>query len=149
MRSLSRVSTRKLILTAMICGLVILLAGGVKLLQVAKESEKVTILPLGSEATLGDMTVSVTAVEPLPDRTVVTVRMSGVDAADAREGWRMLSGGKVAVVTPGPWADTSVPACGRTTVAPTECSIVFPAATGTVTVAYLRAGTQSQWSKAG
>ena len=142
-------STRKLILTAMLCGLVILLAGGVKLLQVARETDKVTILDAGTESTLGDMTVSVLDVESLADRTVVTVSMSGVESADAREGWRMLAGGKVSAVTGGEWDATPVPACATTTLAPVTCALVFPAATGTVTIAYLRAGGQSQWSAAG
>ena len=133
----------------MLCGLAILLAGGVKLLQVAQETDKVTILPPGEKATLGDMTVSVLSVTAQGDRTVVTVMMSGVESADAREGWRMLSGGKVSAVTAGTWSETSVPPCDTTTVAPRECALVFPPSTGTVTVAYLRAGTQSQWSTAG
>ena len=142
------VSTRKLILTAMLCGLAILLAGGVKLLQVARETDKVTILPFGTDATLGDMTVSVVSVAQEATVTVVTVSMSGVEGADAREGWRMLSGGKVSAVTDGSWPATPEPACMTTTTKPVTCSLVFPAATGTVTIAYLRAGTQSQWSKA-
>ena len=142
-------STRKLILTAMLCGLAILLAGGVKLLQVARETDKVTILSAGTQSTLGDMTVSVLAVDARADRTVVTVSMSGVESADAREGWRMLAGGKVSAVTEGEWDATPVPACGTTSMEPVTCALVFPAATGTVTVAYLRAGGQSQWSAAG
>ena len=142
------VSTRKLILAAMLCGLAILLAGGVKLLQVARETDTVTILPLGERATLGDMTVSVVSVDAQQGRTVVTVTMAGVEAADAVEGWRMLSGGKVSAVTPGPWTGLVAAPCSTTTVGEQECSLVFPEGAGTVTVAYLRAGAQSQWSKA-
>lgn len=132
----------------MLCGLAILLAGGVKLLQVAHDTDRVTVLPLGQKSTLGDMTVSVLGIDAGTDRTVVTVSMSGVDRADAREGWRMLSGGKVSVVTTGPWTGLTVPACDVTSVNHTDCALVFPAGTGTVTVAYLRAGAQSQWSDA-
>lgn len=148
-RSLSDVSTRKLILTALICGLCIVVAGGIKLFQVANEDAKVTILPLNEKSTLGDMTVSVLSVTPQPDRTVVSVLMSGVDGADAVEGWRMLSGGQVSSTLAGPWDRVDSPACTVTTVAGGKCSLVFPASTGTVTVAYLRAGQQSQWSSAG
>ena len=133
----------------MLCGLAILLAGGVKLLQVAKEADQVTILPVGEKATLGDMTVAVMSVQAGTDRTVVTVRMAGVESADAREGWRMLSGGKVSAVTAGVWSDTPVAPCDTTTESDTECALVFPPSTGTVTVAYLRAGAQSQWSTVG
>lgn len=133
----------------MLCGLAILLAGGVKLLQVARETDKVTILPPGEKATLGDMTVSVLSVAAQADRTVVTVEMSGVASADAREGWRMLSGGKVSAVTAGTWSATPAPPCDTTTVQARECTLVFPPSAGTVTVAYLRAGAQSQWSSGG
>ena len=142
-------STRKLILTALVCGIAIVLAGGIKLLQVANETTKVTVLGFGDRSTLGDMTVSVLDITAQPDRTVVTVLMSGVEGADAREGWRMLAGGKVSEVSAQPWTDTGAPACSTTTVAGEKCSLVFGASTGTVTVAYLRAGTQSQWSNAG
>ena len=55
-------STRKLILTALLCGLAILVAGGVKLFQVASDEKRVEVLSFGDEATLGDMTVSVVGV---------------------------------------------------------------------------------------
>lgn len=142
-------STRKLILTALVCGIAIVLAGGIKLFQVARETTNVTVLGFGDSATLGDMTVSVLGVDSLTDRTVVTVSMSGVDGADALEGWRMLSGGKVSEVTPGPWTNLETPPCAVTTVGAGKCSLVFGSSTGTVTVAYLRAGEQSQWSNAG
>lgn len=142
-------STRKLILTALVCGIAIVLAGGIKLLQVAKETTKVTVLGFGDRSTLGDMTVSVLGVAAQPDRTVVTVLMSGVDGADAVEGWRMLTGGKVTEPVAKPWTGTDAPACSTTTVAGGKCSLVFGSSTGTVTVAYLRAGKQSQWSNAG
>jgi hypothetical protein len=140
-------STRKLILTALVCGLAIVLAGGVKLFQIATEDKKVNLLGLSEESTLGDMTVSVLSVTPGTDRTVVTVSMAGVDSADAVAGWRMLSGGDVSSPVPGPWNGVQVPACTTTTIAGVTCSIVFPASAGTVTVAYLRGGAQSQWSE--
>lgn len=140
-------STRKLILTALVCGLAIVLAGGVKLFQIATEDSSVTVLALSEEATLGDMTVSVLSVTPSSDRTLVTVSMAGVAGADAVEGWRILSGGEVSSPAPAPWNDLTVPACSTTSLEAETCSLVFPASIGTVTVAYLRAGAQSQWSE--
>ena len=142
-------STRKLILTALVCGIAIVLAGGIKLLQVAKDTTKVTVLGFGDRSTLGDMTVSVLGVTSQADRTVVTVSMSGVNGADAVEGWRMLAGGKVTEVAPQPWDRTDSPACSTTAMGGSTCALVFGPSTGTVTVAYLRAGSQSQWSNAG
>ena len=51
-------STRKLILWALVCGVLILGAGSIKLLQTTSEDATVVLLQLGDEATLGDMTVS-------------------------------------------------------------------------------------------
>jgi hypothetical protein len=89
------VSTRKLILTALLCGIAIVVAGGVKLFQVANEDAEVVVLSLGTPSTLGDMTVSVESIEQTEEGTDVTVSMGGVDGADATEGWRMLAAGKV------------------------------------------------------
>ncbi|MFM8795130.1 MAG: hypothetical protein ACKOFF_09675 [Acidimicrobiales bacterium] len=141
-------STRRLILAALVCGLAIVLAGGVKLFQIATEDGKVALLAIGEKATLGDMTVSVVSVTPGENRTVVEVSMSGVDGADALEGWRMLAGGEVSAPTSGPWDGLDAPACTMVGEASKRCSVVFPASEGTVNVAYLRAGVQSQWSTA-
>ncbi|MGA1362499.1 MAG: hypothetical protein ACO36A_06235 [Ilumatobacteraceae bacterium] len=141
-------STRRLILAALVCGLAIVLAGGVKLFQIATDDGKVTLLAMGEEATLGDMTVSVVSVTPGEGRTVVEVSMSGVDGADALEGWRMLAGGEVSAPVSGPWDGLDTPTCTTVGAGSERCSVVFPASEGTVNVAYLRAGVQSQWSTA-
>jgi len=144
-------STRKLILAALVCGLAIVLAGGVKLFQVAGEDDAVELLAFGEKAAVADMTVSVLSVTPGADRTVVVVSMSGVNGADAVEGWRMLSGGEVSSPMPSDdveGVDTEVPACAKVSTQVAECTVVFPASEGTVNVAYLRGGAQSQWSTA-
>ena len=134
-------STRKLILTALICGLVVMLAGGIKLYQMATEEAEAIVLALGTSQTLADMTVSVTKVEQAPDATLVTVTMVGVEDAAAAEGWRLLASG---VVLP-PLLSKST--CKTTTSDVVEtCVVGFPESTGSVTVAYLRAGEQSQWA---
>jgi len=147
--ALGGVSTRKLILTALLCGIAIVIAGGIKLLQVANDTSEVVILALGEKATLGDMTVSVDAIEQDENGTNVIVSMNGVDGADAQEGWRMLTGGSVVGLVQDSQA-TGAPACSVTTVRGNgPCALRFPPSEGTVTVAYLRAGGQSQWSAAG
>ena len=139
-------STRKLILTALVCGLAIMLAGGFKLLQVARDEVVAEVLTLGSTATLGDMTVSVDSVEQTSDATVVTVTMSGVDGADAVEGWRLLVDGTVTgpLESDRPGYQTTCATTRKS--APTSCTIGFAPSEGSVTVAYLRAGAQSQWA---
>ena len=135
-------STRKLILTALVCGLVIMFAGGFKLLQIAGDEPEVSFLGVGTSATLGDMTVSVEAIEQGADATSVTVSIGGVDGGDALEGWRLVSGGEALAPTGAPPGG----GCATTTVAPVRCTILFPVSTGSVTVAYLRAGLRSQWA---
>jgi hypothetical protein len=147
-------STRKLILTALVCGLAILIAGGVKLIQVASDEVAVEVLAFGDEATLGDMTVSVLDVERRPDATLVTVTMTGVDlTSGAADGWRLLADGRVQepaiengrVQEPASVSDTD----GCTAVragAPTRCTVRFEAVESAATVAYVRAGEQRQWA---
>ncbi|MFM8625417.1 MAG: hypothetical protein ACKOCC_00520 [Actinomycetota bacterium] len=139
-------STRKLILTALVCGLAIMLAGGFKLLQVARDDVRAEVLAFGTPATLGDMTVAVESVAQEPGATVVTVTMSGVEGADAVEGWRLLVNGEVtgALQSDPPGYETT---CATTRAStPVTCTIGFAPSEGSVTVAYLRAGTQSQWA---
>jgi hypothetical protein len=141
------VSTRRLILAALMCGLAIVLAGGFKLLQVAGDGAEVQVLPMGRVAELGDMRASVDAIEEVSGATLVTVTMTGVEGADALEGWRMLTGGEVFA----PEADADPAGGDRCTVTratePVTCTVVFPESLGTVTVAYLRAGAQAQWAR--
>ena len=159
-------STRKLILTALLCGLAILIAGGVKLIQVANDETEVQVLALGDEATLGDMTVSVLEIDRRPDATLVTVTMTGVDLAEgAADGWRLLGDGRVQepanengrvqepangdgrVQEPANNSDND----GCTAVragSPTRCTVRFEAVESAPTVAYVRAGEQRQWAAA-
>lgn len=135
-------STRKLILTALICGLAIMIAGGAKLFQVATDSVEVVVNPLGVERTLSDMTVTVLGVEQQDTNTAVTVVMRGVENGDPVEGWRILNGGQVLF----PELEQSG-TCRATQVAvEVRCVVEFAPTDGSVTVAYVRAGTQSQWA---
>ena len=88
-------STRKLILWALVCGALILVAGGAKLFQTTQQPVKVQLLELGESVTLGDMTVSVTSLRDIDDRTLVDVTMVGVAEAQAMDGWKLLAAGKV------------------------------------------------------
>ena len=134
-------STRKLILTALVCGLAVMLAGGIKLFQMATEDVEGVVFSLGTSQTLADMTVSVTKVEQEADATLVTVTMVGVEGANAAEGWRLLANGTVI----SPLLTKSTCRTTTTDVVKT-CVVGFPESTGSVTVAYLRAGEQSQWA---
>jgi len=140
-------STRKLILWALLCGVLILAAGTAKLFQTSQKPVEVQLLELGDSVTLGDMTVSVAALRDTADRTLVDVTMVGVAEAQAMDGWKMLSSGEVSdpVMLP-VGAGTE---CTLTKLAETlTCTIAFPVSEGTRTVAYIRAGEQRQWATA-
>ena len=140
-------STRKLILWALICGVVILIAGTAKLFQTSQKPVEVQLLALGDSVTLGDMTVRVTALRDTADRTLVDVTMVGVAEAQAMDGWKMLAAGEVSdpVMLP-VGAGTE---CTLTKLAETlTCTVAFPVSEGTRTVAYIRAGEQRQWATA-
>ncbi|CAB4561708.1 MAG: hypothetical protein F2545_04755 [Actinobacteria bacterium] len=135
-------STRKLIFTALICGLAIMLAGGIKLLQVANDDTELIVHALGVEQTLSDMTVSVMEVVQSASMTAVTISAQGVQDADPVEGWRLLAGGEV-LLPLNPQSET----CLATDVVEARtCVVEFPPSEGSVTVAYIRAGAQSQWA---
>jgi len=140
-------STRKLILWALICGVVILFAGTAKLFQTSQKPVEVQLLALGDSVTLGDMTVSVTALRDIADRTLVDVTMVGVAEAQAVDGWKILASGEVSdpVMLP-VGAGTE---CTLTKLTETlTCTVAFPVSEGTRTIAYIRAGEQRQWATA-
>lgn len=124
-----------------------MVAGGAKLFSMVNEDVTVKVLTFGTSSTLSDMTVTVTDVEQLDSGTYVTVSMSGVDGADALEGWRLLAGGEVLSPTGTVPASVGV-ACDTTQrVSTASCLVPFAPSEGSVTIAYLRAGTQSQWAR--
>jgi hypothetical protein len=125
----------------------ILAAGTAKLFQTSQKPVEVQLLALGESVTLGDMTVSVTALRDTADRTLVDVTMVGVAEAQAMDGWKMLAAGEVSdpVILP-VGAGTE---CTLTKLAETlTCTVAFPVSEGTRTVAYIRAGEQRQWATA-
>ena len=140
-------STRKLILWALVCGVLILTAGTAKLFQTSQKPVEVQLLTLGDSVTLGDMTVSVTALRDTDDRTLVDVTMVGVAEAQSMDGWKMLAAGKVSdpVMLPiGAGTECTLTQLDKTLV----CTVAFPVSEGTRTVAYIRAGEQRQWATA-
>lgn len=130
-------STRKLILLALVCGLVILLAGGVKLVQVATDEAEVTVLTVGDQALVGDMVARVLGVSLAPSGTAVQVEMSGTAATEASAGWIMLGDGERLEPTG---------VCGPVAAQSThQCTLTFPAVDRVQAIAYARGGEQRQW----
>ncbi|MFM8483649.1 MAG: hypothetical protein ACKOBT_09905 [Actinomycetota bacterium] len=140
--------TRTLLLLSVGVGLLILLAGGVKLLQVATDRTEVRVLDLGQSAVIGDMTVAVASVSQAADGTLVEISMSGVAGAAVIEDWRLLGDGSVIEATGASSDDrfcssrTLVPEGGS----PARCTLRFAAVETVQAVAYTRAGEQRQWA---
>jgi hypothetical protein len=139
------VKTRNLLILAFACGLAILVAGSVKLFQVATDTPEVNLLAYGDYSKAGDMSVVVSSVDASGDLTLAHVSMRGVDGADALAGWRLRADGKVHQPVPLP-AGAGTP-CSTTTVdTDLNCVVAFPHADTLQAVVYLRAGAQLQWA---
>lgn len=143
--------TRTLLLLSVGCGLLILLAGGLKLLQVASDRTEVPVLEMGATARIGDMTVSVISIADGPDGTRVVVRMAGVAGESVVEDWRLLGDGRVFEPSGAQDDSQETGVCGRSSEVPEgeepiECVIRFPSVDAVQAVAYTRAGEQRQWA---
>jgi hypothetical protein len=132
------VSTRKLIAASLVCGLLILVAGTLKLLQgAADETAPVGLLKVGAVATFGDVTVIVERVEVAAEQTLVDVQMSGLAGASPLDGWSMLAGGEITQ----PVGSADCPSVADDV----SCTLVFVRATGTPTIVHVRGDERRQW----
>lgn len=136
--------TKTLILWSLVCGVVILAAGGFKLLQIAADDASVEFLAAGAGAEVGGATVAAVSLRDEPGATYVTVSMAGMDAGDAVASWRLLALG--IVHQPDSVAAEDGGPCGATVQASATCVLKFPVTEGTRTVAFLRGGVQRQWT---
>jgi hypothetical protein len=117
------VKTRTLLLLALACGVAILLAGGVLLVQLAGEADVEDAARVGDTRTVGDMEVTVESSDEAAGRLDVVVRIGGVDDPDGADGF-----GLIAAARPSERVDASVgevAACGATTVEPQRCLLSF------------------------
>jgi hypothetical protein len=140
------VSTRKLIVVALLCGLAILVAGGIQLLRIAGTDDRtVEILAEGEPATVGSITLSVE--ESVHEGTVIraTVRMSAAEETSVPlSSFTLLAGGRLHQALAGEGG----PDCPSPVIvggAPTTCDVAFDGADGTATLAFSRDGDQAQW----
>ena len=132
------VSTRKLIVASLICGLLILVAGTVKLLQTASEGDIApSVLALGESVAIGSLSVLVNNIEVTNERTLVNVTMSGLAGDSPLEGWSMLANGEI--TQPVDAGDCPISADD------VSCTIEFVVAVGTPTIVYARDGEKRQW----
>lgn len=142
-------STRKLIVVALLCGLAILVAGGIQLLRISDTSERtVELLSEGDQAVVGGVEVTVVSSERDRSAIRVTVEMASVEAsADVpTSSFSLLVGGDLEQPLA---ADGGVPpACGASVTLdgePASCVVVFPPGRGTASLSFSRGGEQRVW----
>jgi hypothetical protein len=132
--------TRTLLLLAVACGLVILLAGGIQLLRVGGQEQTSTLLATGEPGKAGDVTVVLQSSSAGESELVATVRIGGTDDPEGLEGFTLVGPGKVVAVTSS--------TCEGITVAERNCALTF--ATGTMQgtsrqLIFHRADDQLRW----
>lgn len=115
--------TRTLLLLAVASGLLILVAGSIKLFLIADEKPPAH-RAIGESGTIGDMTVSVLTVDRVAGETYIGVRLEGVGDPDGATSWVLgVVGEQLRPLAP----PASVgPSCGATSAAePTQCVLAF------------------------
>lgn len=144
-------STRRLITVALICGLAILLAGGVMLVRLVRDRDRLTVSVLAAEtpATVGGIRVRITSHERRAGAVRIVVSLDtpaahGLD--DAGTGFALTIGDLRHPVAP---ADAGVSPCRGMAVAAgrsVSCALAFADRSGSATLAYAYGGQQAQWS---
>lgn len=134
--------TRTLLLLAVGCGLAILLAGAVLLLQLSGQDEPAAALSVGATGRAGDAVVTVDDVVDDGTTTTVTVTLSGVDDPDGVDGFALIAGGRALV-------PTDAGTCDGFSVAARTCTLAFDTSavdTGSRVLVLRRAEQQVRWS---
>jgi len=133
--------TRTLLLMALGCGVAIMLAGAVFLVQLTRQDDPQAPLPVGAAATVGDMTVSVDDADEVNGELTVTVTLNGAADELPADDFRLIASGRPAAV-----AETT---CAVTAVDNAEtCTLTFDvsAADGVSRVLFYERGEeQARW----
>jgi len=140
----SAMKTRTLMLLALACGVAIMLAGAVFLVQLSTQDDLDPAVALGAPATVGDMTLVVEQAVEAEGVLEVSVRIGGVDDADGAAGFRLIASGRAAEADP----TTGDGSCAATTVAELRCVVRFDvsAADGESRVLFYERGEeQARW----
>ncbi len=109
--------TRTLLLLAICCGLVILLAGGIQLLRVGGQEQSAILLTIGEPGKAGDVTVELVSSTPHISDLVAVVRIGGIEDPDGLDGFTLVGPGKVVPVTSS--------TCDGITVDTVDCALTF------------------------
>jgi hypothetical protein len=113
--------TRTLLLLALACGVMIMVAGAVFLFQLAGQDEVAPATAVGESVEVGDMTVTVVGEVEVDGVLTVEVSIGGVDDDDGVESFRLIASGRA--LTPLPATEDTD--CDATTVAARSCTVRF------------------------
>jgi hypothetical protein len=142
------VSTRKLIVTALICGLAILVAGGIQLVRISHNKPAVPVLDQGEQTVVGGVRATVTNSARDGRGFHVGVELSAPSASTvAITDFTLLVGGKLE--QPTNTSTSSAPGCAAPIAvgtAPIRCTLDFRDRDGSATLAFSRAGDQRIWA---
>lgn len=132
--------TRTLLLLAIACGLVILLAGGIQLLRVTGQEQTATLLATGEPGKAGDVTVTLVSSTADDSALIAKVQIGGAADPDGLDGFTLVGPGKVVAV--------SSSTCDGITADDRDCALTFATAgmQGTSRqLIFLRADDQLRW----
>jgi hypothetical protein len=112
--------TRTLLLLALACGVAIMAAGAVFLVQLSRQDEAEAPVPIGEAAAVGDMRIVVDEAVERAGLLDVTITIGGVDDPDGTSDFRLIASGHAA--RPETGGDGL---CAATTVSEQRCVIRF------------------------
>ncbi|CAN5721230.1 hypothetical protein BH18ACT2_BH18ACT2_17640 [soil metagenome] len=115
--------TRTLLVLAVGCGLIILVAGVVQLLRLAGQEDSVRAVAVGVPATIGDLTITVEGFEEDAGQALVVLELGGIDDGDGADDFRLVVPGSSLPSTA--IADAELPACVATTIEAQRCVLTF------------------------
>ena len=136
--------TRTLMLLAVACGLLILVACGVQLLRVANQDEPPRAVAIGETARVGDMEIVVRGFSERAGRVLVDVELGGVEDPDGADGFTLTTPG--GLLEPDPDAGNH---CGATTTRVEPCTLAFGLADdagSTRVLVYQRGDERVRWA---
>lgn len=140
--------TRTLLLLAVGCGLIILVAGSIKIFLIADDSTP-SHLSIGQSAEIADMSVTVESVRRAGSQTMIEIDISGVDDPDGAATFFYGIGAskELRPVTP---STDSAAACAATTAAATgTCVLAFDTDVSGGVLRYERGGEKARWDIVG
>lgn len=134
---------------AVACGLVILVAGSIKLFIISDEKSPAH-LSIGVSTTIGDMRVMVVSAERRNDMTLIMVELVGADDPDGATTWVYGAGGDAQLRPLDPQPGYAGKKCAATSVAiATRCVLAFATNAPSGVLSYDRAGEKRLWDIVG